>query len=65
MSRKTKNDVASNKRNAIKRSTKIAMACPQCMNKPYAEEIEMKEEMVNGIASGYFCRRCGYQVDAE
>lgn len=41
------------------------MACPQCMDKPYAEEIEMKEEMVNGIVSGYFCRRCGYQVDAE
>jgi transposase-like protein len=65
MSRKTKNDVVSNKRNAMKKPTKIAMACPQCMDKPYPEEIEMKEEMVKGIVSRYFCRRCGYQVDAE
>ena len=65
MSRKTKKDVASNNRNAIKKSTKIAMACPHCMDKPYPEEIEMKEEMVKGIVSRYSCRRCGYQVEAE
>ena len=32
---------------------------------PYPEEVEMKEEMVKGIVLGYFCRRCGYQVDVE
>ncbi len=65
MSRKTKNDVASNKRNAIKKSTKLAMVCPQCIDKPYPEEIEMKEEMVRGFVMRYSCRRCGYQVDTE
>jgi hypothetical protein len=65
MSQETKKDVVSNKRGAIKKSTKIAMACPQCIDKPYPEEVEMKEEMVKGIVLGYFCRRCGYQVDVE
>jgi hypothetical protein len=65
MDRKTKKDVVSNKRNAMKKATKLAMACPQCIDKPYPEEIEMKEEMVKGIVSRYSCRRCGYQVDAE
>ena len=65
MSRETKKEVVSNKRGVIKKSVKIAMACPQCIDKPYPEEVEMKEEMVKGIVSRYFCRRCGYQVDAE
>lgn len=65
MSRKTKNDVVSNKRNAMKKSSKLAMACPQCLDKPYPEEIEMKEELVRGIVSRYSCRRCGYQVDTD
>ena len=65
MSRKTNKDVVSNKRNAIKKSTKIAMACPQCMDKEYPEDVEMKEELVKGIVSRYSCRRCGYQVKAE
>ena len=65
MSRKTKNDVVSNKRNAMKKSTKLAVACPQRIDKPYPEEIEMKEEMVRGSVSRYSCRRCGYQVDTE
>lgn len=51
------------KRNAIKKSKKVSIECPQCRDSQFPVKICMEEELLKGVITGFSCPKCAFHVD--